>query len=266
MARRYSKEVHAFIQENVSGRTTRELAQMVSEVFGIVMTERQMKSYKSNHDLKSGTPRGIVKNSPSKVFPLEVCDYIYANYRGISHLDLANALNKRFGKSYTAKQIASFYKNHGLISGLTGRFEKGHVPPNKGKKGVCAAGCEAGWFPKNNLPHNTVPIGYERLREDGYTEVKVRMRPSRKDCNDNFVMKHRLIWEQLHGPIPSDCVVVFKDGNKKNFDPDNLALITKGERLEMTRRGLFSEDPQLTETGIAVARVRTTIYKKRKKK
>ena len=59
-------------------------------------------------------------------------------------------------------------------------------------------------------------------------------------------------------------MVIFKDGNRRNFDPSNLALVTKAERLEMTRRGLFSTDAGITQVGIMVARVRTTIFKKKK--
>lgn len=267
MARRFPPEVHRYIAENMEGRTARELATLVSAEFGIEFTETAMRSYKKNHKLKSGTPCGTAAGRPSKLFPTEVIEYILQNYKGCGPKEMGERLNRELKTNYTRQQITAYYKNHHLNSGTNGRFQKGHISHNKGKKGVCAAGCEKGHFQKGNLPHNTKPIGWERVREqDGYIEVKVKMRPSRKDCNDNFVMKHRLIWEQLHGPIPKNSVVIFKDGNKRNFDPSNLELITKAERLEMTRRGLFSENPEITEIGISVARVRTTIYKKQKQK
>lgn len=264
MARRYPSEVHEYIAANVVGRTTRELVSLVNAKFGLDFTESMMKSYKTNHHLKSGTPCGVQAGHASKVFPQDVVDYIRKNYQGVGNTEMAQRLNEIFGTSYTAKQINSFYKNHHLNSGLDGRFEKGHIPTNKGKKGWYAPGTEKTRFRKGNLPSNTKPIGYERVSRDGYVEVKIKMRPSRPDCNDNFVAKHRLIWEQAHGPIPPDCVVIFKDGDKRNFDIDNLALVTKAERLEMSRRGLFSEEAELTEAGIAVARVRTNLYRKKK--
>lgn len=264
MARRYPREVHEFIAANVVGRTTRELASLVNARFNLDFTESMMHSYKTNHHLKSGTPCGLPAGHASNVFPQEIVDYIRKNYRGVGHKEMAARLNKQFGTAYTAEQVKGFYGNHKLNGGLTGRFEKGHIPPNKGKKGVCAPGCEKTQFKKGILPANTKPVGYERINRDGYVEVKIKMRPSRPDCNDNFVPKHRLIWEKAYGPIPSDCVVIFKDGNRRNFDLSNLALVTKAERLEMTRRGLFSTDADLTQTGIMVARVRTTVYKKKK--
>lgn len=198
-------------------------------------------------------------------YPQEVHDFISEHVAGRTTRELVSLVNARFGELFTERSMKSYKGNHKLNSGLTGRFEKGHVPANKGKKGICAPGCERTQFRKGNLPVNTKPIGYERISKDGYVEVKIKMRPSRPDCNDNFVAKHRLIWERIHGPIPSDCVVIFKDGDKLNFDPDNLALVTKAERLEMARRGLFSSDADLTDAGIAVAKVRTTIYKRRQK-
>lgn len=264
MARRYPREVHEFIAANVVGRTTRELVSLVNARFGLDFTESMMKSYKTNHKLKSGTPCGLPVGHPSDVFPQAVADYIRENYRGVGHKAMAERLNDQFGTSYTASQIKGFYGNHKLDSGLDGRFGKGHVPANKGKKGTCASGCERTQFKKGNLPATTKPIGYERISKDGYVEVKIKMRPSRPDCNDNFVAKHRLIWEQTYGPIPPDCVVIFKDGNRRNFDLSNLALVTKAERLEMTRRGLFSTEADITQAGIMVARVRTTVYKKKR--
>ena len=267
MARRFPKEVHEFIAANVAGRTTRELAALVNERFGEdLFSESSMKSYKTNHKLRSGTPCGTVAGTPSKAFPAHIMAYISENYSGCGPTEMAERLNAKFGTNYTARRLKSYYGNHHLNSGVSGCFEKGNIPPNKGKKGVCAPGCEKTHFKRGHLPSNTKPIGYERISRDGYVEVKVKMRPSNPVCNDNFVAKHRLIWEQLHGPIPDNCVVIFKDGDKQNFDPSNLALVTKAERLQMTRRGLFSSDPEMTEVGMMVAKVQTTAFALQKKK
>lgn len=39
-------------------------------------------------------------------------------------------------------------------------------------------------------------------------------------------MKHQLIWEKYNGPIPEGMVITFLDGNKQNFDINNLMAIT----------------------------------------
>ena len=60
MTRRYTEEMQIFIAENVEGRTALELAEIVSSRFPELgeVTEKQMKSYKNHHGLKSGTRKG----------------------------------------------------------------------------------------------------------------------------------------------------------------------------------------------------------------
>lgn len=265
MARPYPPEIRDFIRASVAGRSTRELAALTNERFGTRFTESSMKSYKSNHGLRSGLPKGTPRGMPSKQFPAEVRAYIEANHRGVGPCEMAEALNRVFGTSYTKSQIKGYYGNNGISSGLTGRFEKGHVPFNKGRKGWSAPGTEATRFRPGRLPHNTKPVGWERKDDEGFTYVKVRMRPSRSDCNDNFAAKHRLIWEEAHGPVPPGHVVIFKDGDRENFALSNLALVSWQENQILNRRGLRSSDPALTEAGIAAAKVRAELFRRKRK-
>lgn len=48
---------------------------------------------------------------------------------------------------------------------------------------------------------------------------------------------HRVIWEEFHGPIPKGSQIVFFDGNKRNFDLQNLACMTAAEVLARGRNG-----------------------------
>lgn len=263
MPRKYKPEVHAFIAAHVAGTTTQELARITNAAFGTNFTAASMKSYKANHKLRNGRGTGRIKGAATKRFPQQVKDYVFAHYKGTGHRQMCDRLFEQFGIQYTPEQIKQYYARHGLNSGLTGYFKKGCCP-YKPQLGTHAQGCEKTWFKPGCTPHNLKPIGYERVTQDGYIEVKVRMKKSRPNCNDNFVLKHRLIWEQANGPLPPGYVVIFKDGNKRNFALDNLAAITKKERLDMNRHDLFSSDPQATETGILLARLRTTIHQKEK--
>ena len=83
---------------------------------------------------------------------------------------------------------------------------------------------------------------------DGYIEVKVE-EPS------TFKLKHRIVYEQLKGPIPDGYNVVFADGDKSNLESDNLILVTKSEMLVMNRKGLFKKNKDLTKTGHLIAKV-----------
>lgn len=185
---------------------------------------------------------------------------------GHTYKEIVAEYNKRFEEPITESRVKGYMNNHKINNGLTGRFKKGNVPFNKGKKGVCAKGCEKTWFAEGHLPHNTKPIGYERISKDGYIEVKIKMRPSHPGCNDNFKLKQRLVWEEAHGPIPEGCNIIFLDGNRQNCDLENLAIVTKAEHQQMTRRGLRSAIPQITETGILIARAGVVTHNARKKR
>ena len=44
--------------------------------------------------------------------------------------------------------------------------------------------------------------------------------------NGKNVLLHRYIWEKYHGTIPDGYEVYHKDGNRRNYDVDNLELLT----------------------------------------
>lgn len=201
------------------------------------------------------------------IFPDEIKKFIYENYLGISNAELADKINKKFGTTIPTKNIKYFKKNHRLNSGLTGRFEKGHVPANKGTKGKVNVGGNRTSFKEGHMPYNTDPIGTEKELKDGYIWVKVNDIPKVKK-NVNWIQKQRLIYEKHFGSVPDGYLVIFADGNKRNFNPDNLLLASKSEILYLNRNHYISDDKALTKTALLLAKMvsRTNELKKGKKK
>lgn len=121
--------------------------------------------------------------------------------------------------------------------GVSTRFTRQMPGWNKGKKqsdymsAEMIARTAKTRFKKGQDPHNTQPIGYERVTVDGYVEVKVRHLKDGNGKNKNFELKQRLIWEQKNGPIPDGGIIEFLDGNKLNFEDSNLVLRTRKENL-----------------------------------
>lgn len=186
----------------------------------------------------------------------EECQFLKDNVKGITLKELTNRYNKKFNMNLTESAIANRKNKLKLRSGISGgQFEKGHIPANKGKKGYMSQEqyekCKITMFKKGNVPPNRREIGSERIDKDGYVLVKIRD----GYLNKNWVLKHRLIYEQIHGKIPKNHKVVFADGNKRNFDPDNLLLVSYAEELIMNQRKLFTEDAELTKAGLNVAKV-----------
>ena len=108
-----------------------------------------------------------------------------------------------------------------------GRFRKGVVPPNKGRKGYCAPGSEKGHFRRGQEPHNTKWLGHERVSKDGYVEVSVAETNPHTGYGRRYVQKHRWLWEQANGPVPEGHCLKSLDGDKTNTDPSNWIAIPR---------------------------------------
>lgn len=176
---------------------------------------------------------------------------------GHSYREIAATFTEKFGWEISIGQVNAYIGNHHLNTGRTGRFQKGQVPPNKGKKGVCAAGCEKTWFPKGNIPKNYRPIGSERISKDGYIEVKVA------DPN-KWKLKHRIVWEKVNGPIPKGYIIIFRDNDKTNTDIDNLLMIKRGIHAVLNHTGLCEYSGEFKDTAVVIAELKAVTSKSKK--
>lgn len=196
--------------------------------------------------------------APVHKFTDEQIEFIRKNIKGKTRKELHQLFNSHFGTNLTLNQIVSFSKRNKLTNGNDGRFVKGQDSWNKGKKGLNTGG-EKGWFKKGHKPHNYQPIGTERINTEGYTDIKIA------DPN-KWKAKHHLIWEEANGPIPKNHVVIFADRNRRNFDLDNLILISRRQLSFLNKHGLIQEDIELTKTGIMVADIYGKIGEMKKQK
>jgi len=187
--------------------------------------------------------------------------FIKRHAAGRSYREMAELFNmQHFGLPITATHIKRFMANHGLRNGLDGRFKPGHATHNKGQKGIVYPGSERGWFRRGSRPANYRPAGSERVNADGYVEVKVsdKKKPLWK-C------KHVAVWEAANGKAPKGHAIVFADGDRRNFDLDNLLLVSRAELCVMNHLGLISFNKNLTEIGKTVADIKLLIGRRKQK-
>ena len=187
----------------------------------------------------------------------EMKQFILDNYKGRYNQELADLFNQKFNTNITSRTIKSYKANNKLNSGLTGKFRKGQTPHNKGKKmpKEVYEKVKHTMFAKGNVPPNHRPVGSERISKDGYIEVKVA-EPNK------WRLKQRVVYEETKGKIPEGCPIIFLDGNKRNFDIDNLRYITRSELLYLNCNGLNNSN-EITETGILMARLDRAKNKKK---
>ena len=59
----------------------------------------------------------------------------------------------------------------------------------------------------------------------------------------------------MYGNIPTGYKVIFADKNKRNFDIENLLLVSDNQALIMNTKNLRFENIELTKTGVLVAKL-----------
>lgn len=92
-------------------------------------------------------------------------------------------------------------------------------------------------FKKGHNPQNKLEVGAERICRDGYTYVKV------SDSPNKWVAKHHIVWGQ---DVPKGHKVIFIDGNKRNFEPSNLRIVSNAEMMKMNTMLRFPLELQNT--------------------
>ncbi len=135
---------------------------------------------------------------------------------------------RRFGRvDVSLIHFNALCKRKGWATGRTGQFVKGQVPYNLGMKRPFNANSAKTQFQAGNLPHNTKYLGHERVDKNGYLEISVAETNPHTGFERRYVLKHKYLWEQLHGPVPQGHALKCLDGNRLNTDPSNWALIPR---------------------------------------
>ena len=242
----FTDEIKGYLAEQVKGRRNNELTDMINSKFGTDFSQTQIRDLKSRLGLKSGLGSMCGNN---RLTTDEQEEFIRQHQQGLGSQELADLVNGKFGTGFKASQMLSYRRRHNLLSGLTGRFEKGGDSWNKGLKQedfMTQAQIEktkGTRFKKGSIPPNWLPIGSERVTVDGYVEIKV----ADGQKQNNYKLKHRVLWQAHHGEIPKGYVVMFKNGNSLDLDIRNLMLVSRGQLAVFNKQYKRTESPILNE-------------------
>lgn len=193
---------------------------------------------------------------------LEFLKEIYPHY---PNREIAKMLKDKFGIEVTDKQLANVRNNNGLPKKVipnSGIYRKGKEPWNKGKtmSEETKEKIKKTWFKKGHIPENHRPIGSTRIDRDGYKLIKIA-EPNK------WALYHRHLYEKTHGEkLSKNEVVIFADGDKTNFDIDNLVKVSRANLLFLNNKKLIFDDPELTKTGVNVSKVAEKINELERKK
>ena len=191
-------------------------------------------------------PKGSKDKKPQHKWTDEEKEYLALIVKGSTYKEITKKMNDKFEYNFSEEQVKGMMYRNKLTTGTGGYFKKGSTPWNKGLKGYMGSNKTS--FKKGTIPPNQVPIGTESITKGGYIKVKVG-EPNK------WKLKQRYIYEQHYGEIPNNYNIIFADGNKMNFDIDNLIAVSKSEMLILNNNNLRFEDKELTKVGVNIAKV-----------
>lgn len=275
MVYRYPREVHDFVREHAPKMRDRDLAEACNRALGTQFTASSMKSFRSNHGYRNGQKQWTKEEywKYQTHYPQGMYEFVRDNSWGTSSKEMARMVNERFGTDFSPTMMKQFRQRHGIKSGVTGWYQKGHAPGNKGKKleeyvtdperlAEVRKRIAPTQFKKGN-PSRVFPVGTVMVNSDGYKLVKVQTEGT---LRERWRFLHREVWKEHNGPIPEGLVVIFKDGDRLNCDISNLALVTKGESAALTGFRYRFQDPDLTMAALSLVRLRNIAKEKRSKR
>lgn len=260
---KWTPEYLRFLKTGYQSMNVRDLTRAFNAEFGTDKTEVQVASALKNHRITCGRKHKDRLINRVRLFTPEQSQFIRDNYAGRGRDEMAALFNKTFKTAITPAQIKTFVGNRGITSGRTGHFTKGNKPWNTGTKGL--TGANKTTFRKGNVPPNRKPLGSERIcSKDGYVLIKVAERDPYTGFPTRYKLKHVHIWEQAHGPVPAGHVVIFKDGDKLNFQLSNLMLVTRAELFMLNKHGYKEVPGELKPSVMALARLEVKTFMKGK--
>lgn len=230
----YTPEMIEWLKEHYNTVRFDELTKRFNQTFDVDYTKSAV-WHKVNRIVEGGIVRDEHKFIARTKWTTEIIEWVKEHYNDDSYNRLAIKLNETFNVKVTSSSLE--HKIHRLGLKKDKELIKYNVLPNRFS------------FQKGHIPASKKPLGYERTHPNGYIWIKVAE-------PDVFRAKHRVIYEQHHGPIPPGYKVTFVDGNKSNFDIDNLVLVTSAEFGMINLHNLrFAGNIEATKCGINIARI-----------
>lgn len=201
----------------------------------------------------------------SRLFNQDQIAWLRENYNTMLVVDLVSKMNDRYKTEFTGRQVYRFCRTHwgnSVFNGMPnkGRFTKGHEPWHKGTRGT---GVHKGTIRTRRTAQEyfdsfTAKDGETRVDVNGTTWLKV---------DGEWVIKHRHLYAEHHGvELGHADIVLFKDGDNRNFAIENLVRIDRRVHSAMISGDLKQYDGELIGAAILTAKLRLSISDKEKSK
>ena len=185
-----------------------------------------------------------------RIWTAEEVQILTEQYPHVATCEVARILGRKvtqvIGKAHRLRlkkspAYQSTLGNNLSSAGAATRFRPGQVPWNYGTHFVSGGRSAETRFKPGQKTHTWRPIGAEHITKNGYIERKIADTGTRRD----YVLVHHLVWREAGREIPNGHVLIFIDGDKRNFALDNLKLISRQELMH--RNSIHNLGPEIAQ-------------------
>lgn len=230
----YTPEMIEWLKDHYNTMKMDDLTKEFNTTFDVDYTKSAL-WHKINRIIEGGIVRDEHKLISRVKWTNEMVEWLKEHFEDDSYNRLAIKMNSIFNTKITGSSLEHKITRLGLKKSK--EKIKRYILPNKFT------------FQKGHVPVTKKPIGYERITPGGYVWIKVAE-------PDIFRAKHRVVYEQHHGPIPPGYKVIFADGDKSNFNIDNLVLVTNAELGTLNKNKLIYKGcGEATKSGLLIAKI-----------
>lgn len=234
----FTVEMEEWLKQNynLEHKTVQELTDEFNAVFGTNKTKSSIwhKAFRLTNQRLSDEPRTRLDYTPEMIERIKEIVPLW------SYKKCAEMMSEEFNYNFTSSMIEHKANRLGIRK------------PRNGFDNLDPRSPSINWFMKGRPSLNTKPVGTETVMryKDGRIFVTVKIGMPNK-----WEFKHRLVYKEHYGEIPDGYMINFADGNRLNFEPDNLILVSKGENIMLNKYKLRFNDKDLTKTGLTLSKL-----------
>jgi len=216
-----------FLSRYIDKMTYERLAQEFNTVFKTELSSSAIRSICNKSDK-------VPKKTGRVIWSGEKNSFLRDNIHSNSYGELRVKFNNKFGVNLTKASIEHACRRIGINHGHTG------VRLRKGEKNQ--------FSPSRPIGSETESAGkiYVKVSDDLMTADNAK----RHGTGSNWIQKNRFIYESVHGTLPEGFFVLALDGNRRNFEIENLYATTRRVCMLMGVNKWFSKDREITLAAI----------------
>jgi len=225
----------------------------------------------------------VKKTSVRFLFSQDMLNWLKANSNLYDYRGLTDAFNKQFNTVLKLDQIRDHAKYRNIKVGIMCKRKNYFFTPDKIEyirqlainNTIDDITKKFNEYYKTNKSKDTIGVYASKYKIKIYkskigrevkkgVEIYIRVSNTGNPRKD-YVTKHRYLWEQKNGKVPNGYLILFANGNKQDFNLDNLLCVKNSELIMMSKMGCKYDDIETTKTFLIMARLTLAMSNRIKK-